>query len=237
MDYSELDPILPRLEQAIGYRFKDIDLLKHALTHTSYANEMRSKNVVHPSNERMEFLGDSVLSLAVSRYLFLNYPDLPEGDMSRIRSSTVCEKALSTFAREINLGDYLLLGHGEETSSGRNKPSLLADAFEALLAAIDLDGGHLSATRLLPRITEEADRVIREGKTKDYKTLLQQIVQQSPGDLLEYVVTKETGPMNDHVFYVEARMNSNVIGHGSGRSKKEAEQNAAREALSLFGEQ
>ncbi|MBE6564009.1 MAG: ribonuclease III [Ruminococcaceae bacterium] len=237
MDYTELDRDLPRLEQHIGYTFRDKSLLKNALTHTSYTNEMRSKNIDHPSNERLEFLGDSVLSIEVSKYIYLHYPDLPEGDMSRVRSSTVCEKALSRFASDIHLGAFLLLGHGEETSAGRRKPSILADAFEALLAAIYLDGGAEAVTSsLLPRITAEVDEVIKCGRTKDYKTLLQQIIQQSPGDILEYVVVGESGPMNNHTFYTEARLNSNVIGRGTGRSKKDAEQHAAKEALKLFGE-
>ncbi len=237
MVYEQIDSLLPELEIRIGYAFRDRELLKNALTHTSYSNEMRSKNVIHPSNERLEFLGDSVLSFEVSDYIYANYPSLPEGKMSKVRAVAVCEKTLSVFAREIGLGDFLLLGRGEESNGGRKKPSLLADAFEALLAAIYLDGGlEAVASSLRDRIRNEVDSVIRSGSTPDHKTALQQIVQQSPGDLLEYAVVGESGPMNNRLYRVEARLNSNVIGRGTGRSKKEAEQAAAGEALKLFGE-
>lgn len=236
-DYSEWEKSLDKLQNKIGYQFNNPEILKNALTHTSYTNEMRSKGLEHPSNERLEFLGDSVLSLEVSKHIYINYPDLPEGDMSRVRSSAVCEKALFKFAREISLGDFLLLGHGEESTAGRNKPSILADAFEALLAAIYLDGGEISLIKsLIPRISREVNEVIKFGKIKDYKTLLQQIIQQSPGDILEYAVVNEYGPMNKRVFEIEARLNSNVIGFGTGHSKKDSEQAAAKEALKLFGE-
>lgn len=226
------------LEKTVGYTFRDSGVLREALTHSSYSNEMRSHGFALPCNERMEFLGDSVLSAITSDYLFRSYPALPEGDLSRIRAGTVCEKALSKFAKAIRLGDYLLLGHGEEMTQGRTRPSILADAFEALLAAMYLDGGYEPVKAfLMPYICPEIDAMVRSGSFRDYKTMLQQIVQQEQGEKLEYIVTGESGPAHDKVFEVEAHLNSNVIGHGSGHSKREAEQMAAREALTLFGEE
>ena len=215
------------LEKIIGYTFKDPGLLATALTHTSYANESRVP-VAH--NERLEFLGDSVLQIVSADYLFHAYADRPEGDLTRIRSSLVSEGALFQFAQEIHLGDYLRLGKGEERCGGRERPSVVSDAFEALIAALYLDGGMEVARKfILPFITE--------GKhaEADYKTRLQEIVQQNPEERLSYVVEKETGPDHDKHFTVEVHLNSNVIGKGGGRSKKEAEQQAAREALELMG--
>ncbi|MBE6632672.1 MAG: ribonuclease III [Ruminococcaceae bacterium] len=231
---------LPRdckeLESAIKYRFNDKQLLLTALTHSSFSNESKTKGLVAESNERLEFLGDSVLSIITSRYLYKHFPELPEGDLSRIRAKAVCEKTLYGFALDISLGDYLRLGHGEEMSNGRNRASILADAFEALLAAMYLDGGirHVNDF-LMPYIKQDIENTVRTGHLKDYKTLLQQIIQQEHGELLEYVVTDESGPAHNRFFTVEARLNSNVIGEGKGFSKQEAEQMAAKEALILFG--
>lgn len=223
------------LEEAIGYRFDNPIYLTIALTHSSYSNEMRSKHRDLAYNERMEFLGDAVLSFITSDYLFKKFPDLPEGDLSRIRAGTVCEKALHRFASEIGLGKYLLLGHGEE-QNGRCRPSILADAFEAMLAALYLDGGiEVVKTFLMPFITDEIDHIVQAGNVRDYKTQLQQLIQQDRGEPPIYVTVKEDGPPHKRVFEVEARLNSNIIGRGCGNSKREAEQNAAREALVLFG--
>ena len=227
------------LETVLGYSFTNKDYIIEALTHSSYSNEVRLKpnGSEVRCNERMEFFGDSVLSLVVSQYLFTNFTDMPEGDLSRIRAGAVCEKALGVYARSINLGEYLLLGHGEVTTNGKNRTSLLADAFEAVLAALYLDGGYDVVSRfLLPFVTAEIEQIIDSGTMRDYKTLLQQIIQQEHGEILEYVITKESGPAHKRQFEVEARLNSNVIGHGCGMSKRAAEQLAAKEALVLFGE-
>ena len=224
------------LEGTVGYRFRDKRQLQLALTHSSYGNEKKAKQSRAECNERLEFLGDSVLSFLVSRYLYETFPNLPEGDLSRIRAGAVCEKTLSQLARDIDLGSYLYLGHGEEHTGGRARPSLLADAFEALLAALYLDGG-LDPVKafLLPRITAEIDRIVESGSDLDYKTELQQVIQQERGDLLEYVLIGESGPAHCKVFEMEARLNGNVIGRGSGSSKRAAEQAAAAQALALFG--
>lgn len=229
---------LTELQERIGYHFENQNLLINALTHSSYANEATSKGEDAKSNERLEFLGDSVLSLIVSRYLFEEYPDLPEGDLSKIRAQTVCEKTLAAFARQIALGDYLLLGHGEQQNKGNERDSILSDAFEALLAAIYLDGS-LEDVKvfLLPFATEQITEIVMNHHTMDYKTKLQQIVQQVNTVILDYCTISETGPAHKRVFEVEARLDGNVIGRGKGFSKREAEQNAAKEGLSYFGNQ
>ena len=224
------------LQNRIGYQFQNQNLLINALTHSSYANEATSKGEPAKSNERLEFLGDSVLSLIVSRYLFEEYPDLPEGDLSKILAQTVCEKTLAVFARQIALGDTLLLGHGEHQNKGNERDSILSDAFEALLAAIYLDGGFDSVKKfLLPFAIEQITEIVKSHHTMDYKTMLQQIVQQVNTVILDYCTISETGPAHKRVFEVEARLDGNVIGKGKGFSKREAEQNAAKEGLSYFG--
>ena len=224
--------VLHSLEKSINYVFNNKNLLKNALTHTSYANENRVS-----SNERLEFLGDSVLSFIVSDYIYKHYGNMPEGELTRLRSSLVCESALCVFAREINLGDNLLLGKGEEKSGGRNRNSILADAFESLLAAIFLDGGLENARRFVYafvlRELYNKKTVIAE---KDYKTTLQEIIQRNPEEVINYVLINETGPDHDKFFEVEVHLNSNVIGKGSGKSKKQAEEAAAKQALTLMGE-
>ena len=213
-------------------------LLQRALTHSSYANESGAKNHHILCNERLEFLGDSVLSVITSEYLYNEFPDCPEGELTRMRAEVVCEKALSRYADKIGLGKYLLLGVGEERNNGRSRKSILADAFEAVLAAMFLDVGfeniHIIKKFLLPLISEEIDSLKRTGFNGDAKTLLQQFVQQAEGDFLEYALVGEEGPDHMKVFEVEARLNTNVIGRGRGHTKREAEQNAAREALKLF---
>ena len=227
------------LEKTIGYKFKDTAILTEALTHSSYSNECRSKGKNINCNERLEFLGDSVLSIVTSRYLFEKMRDRQEGDMTKIRAAVVCEKALSKFARSIGLGSFISLGHGEDLNGGRDRASILADAFEALLAAIYIDSGRNTETVekfLLPHIIAEIECIGTAGVFVDYKTALQQIVQQVEGEKLEYVLVGECGPDHNKIFEVEARLNSNVIGRGKAHSKREAEQRAAHEALSLFGE-
>ena len=236
-DREKLPADAAGLEKAVGYTFSDKKLLHTALTHSSYSNEKRAHGIARQCNERLEFLGDSVLSIIVSDYLFETYPDMPEGELSKVRAGTICEKALAGFAGQIELGNYLFLGRGEDLSNGRERPSILADAFEALLAAIYLDGGIYPVSKfLLPFAEEEIERNLSSGHTADYKTILQQIVQQEHGELLEYVPVSETGPAHKRVFTVEARLNSNVIGIGTAGSKRAAEQIAAKKALELFGD-
>ncbi len=227
------------LEAAIGYAFHDRTLLDTALTHSSYSNEAKSKGAYVECNERLEFLGDSVLSIVASEFLFLKFPEQPEGELTRMRAEIVCEKALSVFAGKIGLGAYLCLGHGEELGGGRERPSILADAFEALLAAIFIDCGmdkNRVAKFLVPLLEAELTKLEISGAARDYKTLLQQFVQQVGGEVLEYFVVDERGPDHNKCFTVEARLNSNVIGTGEGRTKRAAEQVAARQALELFGQ-
>lgn len=222
------------LENRLCYKFNNIDLLKNALTHSSYANEVRCGVT---SNERLEFLGDSVLSIIVSEHIFNCFPDMPEGELTRLRASLVCEKSLCSFSRELCLGEHLLLGKGEEKGGGRERDSILADAFEAVLAAIYLDGGMDAAKRHVLRfVLRELNSNNDENDFKDYKTLLQEIIQRNPEESVSYILTGEEGPDHDKRFTVEVRLNSNTIGTGSGKSKKRAEQMAAKQALELMGE-
>ncbi len=227
-----------RLEGKTGHDFRDKMLLQKALTHSSYSNESGARNHHLLCNERLEFLGDSVLSIITSKYLYETFPDSPEGELTRMRAELVCERALSSYAHKIELGQYILLGIGEEKNNGRERKSILADAFEALIAAIYLDSGEDGFDNvqkfLLPFIQDEIKSLGKTGFSADPKTALQQFVQQAEGDFLEYVIVGESGPDHMKEFFVEARLNSNVIGRGKGRSKREAEQAAAREALALF---
>ena len=219
----------------IGYRFKDESLLETALTHSSYANEQKPKKVAY--NERLEFLGDSVLSLITSKYIFQNFAALPEGDLSRVRAAVVCEKSLAEFSRKLQIGERLRMGKGEAMSGGADRDSILADAFEALLAAIYLDAGMEAATEfLLPWIKPAVKQAVKGNRFTDYKTELQEIVQQNKGEALTYKLKEESGPDHCKVFVVEVYLNSNPIGCGKGRTKKEAEQQAARVALTLMGQ-
>ncbi len=238
----EIYPLnLEKLQGKINYSFKNIEYLETATTHSSYAHEKNSRggqDLVR-YNERLEFLGDSVLSIVVSEYLFTHFADHPEGELTKMRADVVCERALSKYAEKIGLGDYLRLGHGEEKNGGRTRKSILADAFEALLAAMYLDSDmnkSLIASFLLPFIKAEIEDAKAGGHAGDYKTALQQLVQQNGADILEYCVVGESGPDHRKTFDVEAKLNSNIIGRGQGRTKREAEQQAARQALVLFGE-
>lgn len=222
---------LQDLMGALGYTFRDERLLCEALTHSSYANEGKRRE---QSNERLEFLGDSVLGMIAASHLF-EHDQSREGELTKLRASIVCEQALSSYSREIGLGRYLLLGKGERMNGGDQRASILADAFEAVLAAIYLDGGMEAArTFVLPFLIKEI-AAQRRRHFKDYKTQLQEIVQQTPEERLEYVLVGESGPDHAKRFSVEVHLNSNVIGKGVGKSKKEAEQLAAREALKLMG--
>ncbi len=225
--------MIEELEKNLDYHFHDRELLLHALTHSSYANEMREKGLT--SNERLEFLGDAVLGIVVADYLFRHHAHVPEGELTRLRAMMVCEKSLHEFALEISLGRFLRLGRGEENSGGRERSSILADAFEAVIAAIYLDGGMEEARRYVTRFADEFFSSRLSGDVTDYKTMLQEIVQKNPGEKLEYVLTGESGPDHDKQFVVEVHLDENAIGTGRGGSKKEAEQMAAKEALALMG--
>lgn len=234
---NQLQNTKTQIEKNLGYHFQNDALLSTALTHSSYTNEMKSRGLTSECNERLEFLGDSVLQIISSEMLFKRFPNLPEGDLSRIRSQIVCEKALNSYSAKISLGNFLLLGHGEELNQGRSRPSILADAFEAMIAAIYLDGGFVPAKDfLLPFLEAETDTIELTKKGEDPKSRLQEIVQQERNEKFEYVLVEESGPAHDRMFVVEARLNRNVIGKGAGKTKREAEQNAAAEALGLFGE-
>ena len=222
------------LENRLDYKFNNISLLKNALVHSSYANEVRGNT---HSNERLEFLGDSVLSIIVSDHLFSKYPQMPEGELTKLRATLVCEKSLCVFARELGLGKYLLLGKGEDKSGGRERDSILADAFEAVLAAIYIDGGmDVAKKHIFNTVLRDLEHHGEEDSFKDYKTLLQEIIQRNPEETVSYVLVDEQGPDHDKFFTVAVYLNSNVIGQGSGKSKKQAEQMAACQALKLMGE-
>ena len=218
-------------EQVIGYQFQNKEYLTIALTHSSFANETREQV---QNNERQEFLGDAVLSIVVSDYLFNRF-HLAEGDLTKLRAAIVCEKGLFAMARKIGLGSQLRLGKGEELMGGRERPSVVSDAFEALIAAIYLDGGIENARKFILPFVEDFLANTGETSFKDYKTILQEIVQQNPEERVTYVLVGQSGPDHDKRFEVEVRLNSNVIGRGVGRSKKGAEQLAAKEALELMG--
>ena len=203
---------LKEFQERIGYQFKDEKLLYEALSHSSFANENKK---ARNSNERLEFLGDSVLSIVVSDHIFEHYKHMPEGELTKMRASLVCEKALFEFSKKIELGKYIFLGKGEEITGGRERPSIISDAFEAVIAAIYLDGGIEPVSK--------------------YKTILQEIIQKNPEERIEYHLKGESGPDHNKKFTVQVLLNTNVIGEGTGRSKKTAEQLAAKEALELMG--
>lgn len=232
MTDKTLSERLAAFEEKIGYSFKNKNLLHEALSHSSYANECKKGR---SSNERLEFLGDSVLSIVISEHLFNHFKHLPEGDLTKIRASLVCEKALFEFSKQISLGEFILLGKGEENTGGRNRPSIVSDAFEAVIAAVFLDGGMEAAREyVLGFIPNDLDKNSAK-KLQDYKTILQEIIQRNPEEKVEYVLRSQSGPDHDRHFVVEVCLNTNVIGHGEGHSKKQAEQQAAKEALRLMG--
>jgi len=222
---------LSQLEREIGYTFRDKSYLRTAMTHSSFSG---GKN--NGSNERLEFLGDSVLQITVSQYLFTNMTEVPEGGLTKLRASIVCENSLYSFAKRISLGEHILLGKGEEMTGGRDRRSILADAFEALIAAIFLDGGMDEAQKFIMRFVPSID-ALKSGKVRlgDYKTILQEIIQQNPEERISYQVTEEEGEAHHKTFNAEVLLNGQSIGSGSGQSKKEAEQAAAKEAIGLMG--
>ena len=219
------------LEKKLDYHFRDQELLRTALTHSSYANENRSSGAV--CNERLEFLGDSVLGVIVAERLYRQCSDMPEGDMTRLRADLVCEQSLAAIAEELQLGRYLRLGRGEEHTGGRNRRSILADAVEAVLAAMYLDGGFDQARCFVERFV--LSRMGAEEKhVGDFKTRLQELVQQHSGQNLTYPLLSEEGPDHAKIFTVQVALNGEVLGVGRGRTKKQAEQAAARQALSAL---
>lgn len=215
------------LEEKLGYQFQNRELLENALTHSSYANENKSKG--ETSNERLEFLGDSVLGMVVADHLYRTHPDMPEGELTRTRAALVCEDSLVEVAEALHLGEYLHLGKGEEAGGGRERPSIIADAVEAVLAAVYLDGGIGSARKLIQKFI--LDREAEKSASRDYKTALQELVQRESGQVLKYRLTGEEGPDHDKRFFVEVDLNGEVAGRGKGHSKKEAEQMAAKAAI------
>ena len=219
---------MKQLEEKLGYKFKNRALLLNALTHSSYANENREEGV--PSNERLEFLGDSVLGFTAAKHLYAVEPSLPEGKMTRLRAALVCEHSLYGVGRELDLGAYLRMGHGEEKNGGRQRASILADATEAVIAAIFLDGGIEAAVSFVERMVLSPEAV-KAHHASDYKTELQELVQRKPDQQLKYTDAGESGPDHDKVFLSEVSLNGELIGRGSGRTKKEAEQAAACRAL------
>ena len=216
------------LEAAIGYQFKNISLLQNALAHSSYANERWHNSLM--SNERLEFLGDSILGMCVAEYLYCTFPDRPEGELTRMRADMVCEKTLAAVAGRIGLGQHLLLGKGEEQGGGRTRNSILADAVESVIAASFLDGGMDAAKAFIQKFIL-VEVPVKKLNNVDYKTSLQELVQQKKNQVLTYTLVGESGPDHDKHFEVEVCLNGKVVGLGSGSSKKRAEQDAARVAI------
>ena len=216
------------LETKLGYQFQNPKLLDHALTHSSYANEHHLGSI--SSNERLEFLGDSVLGMIVADHLYRTFPDLPEGDLTRIRANLVCEGSLVLVAKEWDLGRYLKLGKGENACGGRSRPSILADAVEAVLAAVFQDGGLAHDRDIIQRfLLDRMEQVNRASR--DHKTYLQELVQRKSGQVLSYELIGESGPDHNKTFQMQVLLNGQPIGQGTGHSKKEAEQAAANAAI------
>ncbi|NLK88104.1 MAG: ribonuclease III [Clostridiaceae bacterium] len=229
LDTDELNR-LRELEDTIGYRFRDKGKLQLALTHSSYANERRAEGLT--SNERLEFLGDSVLNIITSDYIYRNHPELPEGEMTKTRAAVVCEFSLFKCAQKINLGKYLYLGKGEENTGGRKRTSILSDAFEALIGAIYLDGGIMKAGEFILGAMKDIHHSINNKEVfRDYKTRFQEIVQKHSEQHISYRIIDEKGPDHDKVFITELSVGGKAYGTGEGRTKKEAEQNAAKAAI------
>lgn len=216
------------LETAIGYQFHNISLLQNALTHSSYANERWHNSLL--SNERLEFLGDSVLGMLVAEYLYRTFPNRPEGELTRMRADMVCEGTLAAAANRIGLGQHLLLGHGEEQGGGRSRDSILADAMESVIAACFLDGGLNAALEVVQRFIL-VEVPVTKLHNADYKTQLQELVQQKKNQTIAYTLVGQTGPDHDKRFQVQVSLNGQVVGGGEGSSKKRAEQMAAHAAI------
>lgn len=226
------------LQASIDYRFRELAYLERAMTHSSFSNEKRARGINLPSNERLEFLGDAILEMVISEYLYNAYSDNSEGALTKMRQYLVCEKTLSKVAERLELGEYLNLGRGEESAGHRQRPKVLADALEALIAAIYLDAGvngyELIKELIVSLFDEEIHRA-RDMQRGDYKTILQQLVEKDGSSVLEYLTVSETGPEHDKRFSVVAKINNNVVGRGTASTRKDAEMIAAKEALALFG--
>lgn len=231
---SSRTSLLNEFERKIGYKFKNLNLLNRGLTHSSFANEQKKKKV--PYNERLEFLGDSVLGVVVSDYIFEKYPDYPEGELTKLRATVVCEGALSLASKRLGLGKYLLLGKGEEATGGRERVSILADAFEAVIGSIYLDGKIENAKEfILTNLKDIIDQAVKGNLFIDYKTELQETLQKTTKEKIKYVVLNEEGPDHNKTFHVGIKVGGNILGEGKGKSKKEAEQNSAKSALEKLG--
>lgn len=220
------------LETKLGHSFHDRTLLETAVTHSSFANENRASGIV--CNERLEFLGDSVLGVTVADFLYRHFPDMPEGRMTRLRAELVCEQSLHRVALELHLGDYLRLGKGEEHNGGRERASILSDAVEAVIAAMYLDAGMETAAEFIHRCLLNDVRAIETPSFTDYKTALQELVQRRSGQVLAYELVDEAGPDHAKTFRMQVCLNGKPVGLGTGRTKKEAEQAAAADALEML---
>ncbi|WP_042144889.1 ribonuclease III [Paucisalibacillus sp. EB02] len=221
-----------KLEKMLNLKFHNIELIKQAFTHSSYVNEHRDGST--SDNERLEFLGDAVLELGVSQYLYRKYPDMPEGEMTKLRAAIVCEPSLDVFARSLNFGEHILLGKGEEMTGGRNRPALLADVFEAFLGSLYLDQGFITALDFLEKHVFPQIDTGAFSHGMDYKSKLQEVVQQDKNQTIEYQIVDEKGPSHNKEFVAELLINGEALGSGVGRTKKEAEQRAAKDALDKF---
>ena len=218
---------LEDLEKEIGYTFKQKELLKKALTHTSYAYEKKVD-----SNEKLEFLGDSILEFISSKYLYQNYPNLKEGEMTKVRATVVCEKSLHKIAQKHNFSDFLYLGKSEQVTGGKNRPAILADSVEAVIAAMYLDGGLDKAEKfIIGNLKDEIEIATKHVGDKDYKTVLQEKLQEHGDVKIEYEITKEIGPDHNKSFEAQVSLNGKVLAKGKGKSKKEAHMEAAKKAL------
>lgn len=218
------------METFLKYKFKNPDLLGRALTHSSFAHERKRDNL--ENNERLEFLGDAVLELVISDFIFNNFSGLPEGELTKLRASIVCESMLAKAASDLSIGKFIRLGKGEGSTGGRERDSILADAFEAIIGAIYLDGGMEAAGAFIIRTMKDYIFEMRDKfKMSDCKTYLQELIQKNSKDPIEYNIIKETGPDHNKVFIVGVTHGGRILGQGEGKSKKEAEQNAAYSAI------
>lgn len=218
------------IEKKIDYKFKNKKLISLALTHSSYTNEINEEKF--KSNERLEFLGDATLELIISEYLYKNYPSLPEGELTKMRANIVCTDSLTENAKALNIGENIVMGKGELISGGKNRKSILANTMESIIGAIYLDAGFKEAEKfVINKFANTIDRVVQGKMNRDYKTVLQEKIQKRKNQILQYRLIDAEGPDHSKRFYVEALLNNKVVGLGKGLNKKEAEQEAAKEAL------
>lgn len=231
---QERENLLKKFQEKIKYKFSNIELLNRAFTHSSYANENKKYRL--PNNERLEFLGDSILSVVVSDHIFKKYPNYPEGELTKLRATVVCEPSLAIIAKRLNLGKYLLLGKGEEATGGRERVSIVADAVEAVIGSIYKDSNlEYSSKFILDNFTSIIDEAVKGNLFIDHKTQLQEILQRTTKDRISYVVLKEEGPDHNKIFHIGVNVGNKILGEGKGRSKKEAEQKSAEAALKNLG--